>query len=150
MLFAVLALLAAPAGQDAEPAAGGTPPQRIINLIVYGDDPCPSGGPDDIVVCSREDRDEQYRIPKQFRERPVEPPSASWTRRAELIEEVNRVGRPGSCSPVGTGGQTGCNSALLRLWRDDRDAKRVEAGRLESTLRRDDAEDDDNDDDTDD
>ena len=29
------------------------PPERIINLLVYGDDPCPQSQGDEIVVCAR-------------------------------------------------------------------------------------------------
>ena len=110
------------------------PPQRIRSVTVYGDQPCPQSEGDEIVVCSRESWDDQFRIPKELRAGPVEAPNVSWTRRGELIQEVNRIGLPNSCSPVGTGGQTGCNSNFLRLWRDEAQATRAERSRTEQII----------------
>ena len=55
MRFPVQALLAmtalAPLAMLAP--AQAEPPQRVFNLIVYGDDPCPKGEGDEIIVCAR-------------------------------------------------------------------------------------------------
>ena len=127
-LLIATALLATPAlAQDKSEQQG--PPQRIRSVMLYGDEQCPKPqGDDEIVVCANAG-ESPYRIPKRFRDQPKEgPASASWTRRAEIIEEVNRVGLPNSCSPVGTGGQTGCTRAFIRQWAQERlDRKAKEA-----------------------
>lgn len=125
MILSMMAMVLAMAQDAPQPAAAdGEPPRRVRSVLVYGDDPCPKAEGDEIVVCPRMDESERYRIPKAFRDPPDESSSASWSRRVDLVNEVNRVGMPGSCSAVGTGGQTGCNSSFIRLWRDDQEAQR--------------------------
>jgi len=54
-----LAALSAPAAaQDAD---------RISEIIVYGNDPCPRSTDDEVVVCARKPESERYRIPERFR-----------------------------------------------------------------------------------
>lgn len=103
-------------------AETGTPPQRIRALTVYGSDPCPKGEGDDIVVCAREPESERYRIPKRLRKTEDEPAARSWTDRVPGLEEASRGQRPGSCTTVGAGGQTGCTQAMLRAWAAERRA----------------------------
>ena len=117
----VAALFAAPqeAPQD--------PPQRIRNVLLFGDEQCPKAeDPEEIVVCANAG-DSPYRIPKRFRdEQKTTGDSVSWSRRAEVVEEVNRVGLPNSCSPVGSGGQTGCTRAFIRQWAQERLEKQLQ------------------------
>ena len=103
-------------------AAQGPPPQRETRLVVYGDDPCPESGPDEIVVCARRPEEERYRIPAPLRrsERRTE---TSWSSRAAELEEAQRDTRPDSCSVVGSFGQTGCTQQMLRQWRAERRAR---------------------------
>ena len=54
------------------------PPERIINLLVYGDDPCPQSQGDEIVVCARRPEAERYRIPKKLREKPAPSGGPGW------------------------------------------------------------------------
>ncbi len=109
-----LAIVAPASAQDA-PA---DPPRKVVNATVFGDDPCPkSADPDEIVVCARMGENERYRIPKRFRDPPSQATVASsWAARADTAMEAARVGLPNSCSPVGSGGQTGCTQAMLRQW----------------------------------
>lgn len=106
---------AAPAMAQDAPA---DPPQRVRNATVYGEEACPKPTSDDeIVVCARLGENERYRIPKRFRNPPDKSSAgASWAMRADSAMEEARVGRPNSCSVVGTGGQTGCTQAMLRNW----------------------------------
>ena len=117
----IAALFAAP--QDAPQ----DPPQRIRNVLLFGDEQCPKAeDPEEIVVCANAG-DSPYRIPKRFRdEQKMIGDSVSWSRRAEVVEEVNRVGLPNSCSPVGSGGQTGCSRAFIRQWAQERLEKQVQ------------------------
>lgn len=115
-----LALLAsltlAPPALAQDEAARSTQPQRVRSVLLYGDQACPKAeSPDEVVVCANAG-DSPYRIPKNLRERTVGPDGTSWVRRAELIDEVNRVGVPGNCSPVGTFGQSGCTLQSIQRW----------------------------------
>ena len=122
LLFA--ALMAGPvAAQDGGSREG--PPRRVRSILLYGDEKCPPAeSPDEVVVCANAG-ESPYRIPKRFRNQPKEgPASNAWTNRVETVEEFNRAGLPNSCSPVGTGGQTGCTRAMIRQWYQERlDAK---------------------------
>jgi hypothetical protein len=112
----LLAALAAALPAAAQEAAQGSQPQRVRSVLLYGDDKCPKPeSPDEIVVCANAG-DSPYRIPKNLRERTPGPEGTSWVRRAELVDEVNRVTLPGSCSPVGSFGQSGCTLQSIQRW----------------------------------
>lgn len=118
--MAVLTLLALLlAGQEAaDPPAT---PRRIVAATVYGEDPCPRASAEEIVVCARQPESERYRIPKRFRDLPSKAAAAqAWTSRVATVDQVNRVGLPNSCSPVGAGGQTGCTLQMLQQWQAER------------------------------
>ncbi|HYD12312.1 MAG TPA: hypothetical protein VEC11_05655 [Allosphingosinicella sp.] len=119
-LAALLSLAAAfPAAAQA-----AAPPERQSTLVIYGNDPCPSSGADnEVVVCARRPEEERYRIPRRIRER--QPTETSWASRVEGLEEEGRVGRPNSCSVVGSYGFTGCNAAMIRQWYAERRARRA-------------------------
>ena len=116
-LLVLFALLAAPASaQDEAPA-------RQSELTVYGDDPCPRSTDEEIVVCHRRPEEERYRIPAPLR-RSTRNAEQAWTSRVESLEEASRDARPGSCSVVGSFGQSGCTQALIRQWYEARRARR--------------------------
>lgn len=98
------------------PALAANPPERITSLIVYGDDACPKGDGDDIVVCSRKPESERYRIPKPLREKPAVSGGPGWGAQVANIEDVSRQTLPGSCNPIGSYGATGCTAAMLKQW----------------------------------
>lgn len=104
-------LLPAPAMAQAEP-----PPERIINLLVYGDDPCPQGKGDEIVVCARKPESERYRIPKKLREKPAVAGGPGWGSQVATMEQVQRQNLPNSCSVIGSNGFTGCTAQMLQQW----------------------------------
>jgi hypothetical protein len=112
------------------PDAAEGPPQRMASLIVFGNDPCPRSSGDEIIVCARLPESERYRLPKRFRgKRENAPAVESWSNRVATLESVSRAGTPNSCSPVGSGGQTGCYSQFLRQAREEqRQAKENAAG----------------------
>ncbi len=110
-LALLAALLPAPAA-----LAQDDPPQRIFNLIVYGDDPCPKGEGDEIVVCARKPEAERYRIPKKLREKPEVMGGPGWGSQVATMENVQRDTLPGSCSVNGTAGFTGCAAKRLQQW----------------------------------
>ena len=112
-------------GALAQPAVDAPPEKKkVISIVVYGDDPCPKGESDEIVVCAREPESERYRVPKNFRRNQPEPKQRSWKERAEVTDEATRATRPNSCSAVGATGQTGCTTEMLRAWKAEQRAKK--------------------------
>lgn len=134
-LLSVLSLVLVPAGALAQTAPTsstaraqaetGRAPSRIRNVQLTGNDKCPTAQGDEIVVCSRISPDEQYRIPKQLRNT-AEPAAQnqSWINRTAAADQVGRVagGLPDTCSPVGTGGQTGCSQMWARAYAAEKKA----------------------------
>jgi hypothetical protein len=101
----LLALLAVPAmAQDA-------PGDRVNQLIVYGDDECPAGKDDEIVICARKAESERYRIPSALRES-SSPQNEAWNNKVLAYEMVGRSGIM-SCSPSGPGGSLGCTQRMI-------------------------------------
>jgi hypothetical protein len=121
-LIAALAGIAfAVAATAADPPDEVKPPERLSALTVYGDDPCPRSSSDEIVVCARMPESERYRVPKPLRkQRKHDPQSTAWGARVQSLEYVGNTGRPNSCSPVGSYGQTGCQQQFLSQWRAER------------------------------
>jgi hypothetical protein len=118
LLLAALALPIAARAQSpvvtAAPSAAAQPVDndaRTVSIVVYGNDPCPPGKDDEIVVCAREPESERYRIPKRFRGKKEQAaPGNSWANKTRSSEDASRTaaGLPDTCSAVGSGGQTGC------------------------------------------
>lgn len=109
-----LSLLAATCGLASPAPAQDAPNEKVNMLIVYGDEPCPAGKGDEIVVCARKPEAERFRIPAPFRgEDPNSTRNTSWAERAKSFETVGQFGT-NSCSPVGAGGSTGCLAKLIR------------------------------------
>jgi len=99
------------AAQDQSPASEGA--ERIKQVIVYGEDPCPAGTGDEIVVCARQAESERFRIPQELRSEPAgSTKNEAWTRRVQSIEYVGRSGTE-SCSTTGGGGFTGCFEKIM-------------------------------------
>ncbi|BCA57585.1 hypothetical protein [Sphingomonas sp. HMP6] len=114
-------------------AESGKPPQRIRSIMLTGTEKCPAPtNPDEeIVVCARSG--EPYRIPKELRaDKPIPVQNQSWVNRTALADEVGRRagGLPDTCSPTGSGGQTGC--AKLRA--EQFAAERNEARRVQRSI----------------
>ncbi len=107
MMVAGIALTAAPA------AAQDQPGDKVNQLIVYGDDPCPASTENEITVCARKEETERYRIPETLRGAELgNAKNQAWAERAKSFEYVGKTGTE-SCSPIGAGGFTGCTSSLI-------------------------------------
>ncbi|WP_066795938.1 hypothetical protein [Sphingomonas soli] len=127
-LVAVAALLATPAYAQDTPQ---DPPKRVRSILLYGQEECPKPANDDEIVVCANAGDSPYRIPKSLRDQPDESAAAQpWTNRVETVEEVNRAGLPNSCSPVGTGGQTGCTRQMIKQWYQERLNAKVKNARI--------------------
>lgn len=112
----------APEAAEAAPTGGVTAANiddvPVNQLIVYGDDPCPSTE-EEITICVRLTEDDRYRIPESLRNNPNDPDNQSWTNRAIELSYVGRTGI-GSCTPVGPGGTAGCFNQIVQQARAER------------------------------
>ncbi len=132
ILAALVAVPALASAQSATPtqaaqAESGQPPQRIRNVTLTAGQDCPKGTGDEIVVCQT--LDQPYRIPKSLRDdKPIPAQNQSWVNRAASLDEIGRVagGLPDTCSPVGTGGQSGCSLQRAKAYSAERRANASE------------------------
>lgn len=85
----------------------------IMEVIVYGNDPCPRSTEDEVVVCARRPEAERYRIPENFRTGGPRQQSQAWVNRATTMETASDTGIF-SCSAVGPAGYTGCLEQLIK------------------------------------
>lgn len=105
-----ISLIAAPAAAQDTASVDG---EKVNQVIVYGDDACPTASGDEIVVCAKLPEAERYRVPQIFRGGSVlDPRNEAWANKVVALERVGRFGTD-SCSPVGLGGFTGCTQALV-------------------------------------
>lgn len=107
----------------AQPIEGIPDGSKTISIIVYGNDTCPPGKGDEIVVCARQPESERYRIPKRFRDKKQDTaPNNSWANKNRSLDDASRTaaGIPDTCSSVGTGGQSGCYSHFLTQMNGER------------------------------
>jgi hypothetical protein len=86
---------------------------KISEIIVYGNDPCPRSTDDEVVVCARKPESERYRIPEKFRSGGPRQSREAWVNKARALETVGSTGI-NSCSPVGPAGFTGCLSQVIK------------------------------------
>lgn len=125
LILLPLLLLTAPVA--AQESLAEPPPPRITTLVVYGEDACPRSKDDEIVVCARQPESDRYRIPKALRKkRNADEAAQSWVERARTLDMVSKKGLPNSCSPHGSGGQTGCMRLFLEAARAEREAAKAE------------------------
>lgn len=111
------------------PASAQEAGEKVNQLIVYGDDPCPQSAEGEITVCARKDESERYRIPEPLRAAPNVQNDA-WSNRVIAYETVGAGGTL-SCSPVGPGGSTGCTQQLVNAaFAEKRTGSEVRFGQL--------------------
>ncbi|OYU36622.1 hypothetical protein [Novosphingobium sp. PASSN1] len=125
-LFAAVLATVLPAAVQAQE----NPAEKINQLIVYGDDPCPASTDGAITVCARKDEEERFRIPKPLRDNPNASVNQGWTQRVKAYETVGATG-VNSCSPIGAGGATGCMAQLINsAYSEKKQASDVQFGKL--------------------
>ena len=95
------------------PAQAQTQGTGRVEVIVYGDDPCPRAAEDEVVVCVKRPEAERYRIPENYRPGGPRQARTAWTVKARELEQVSDTGIQ-SCSAVGPGGHTGCLEQAIR------------------------------------
>lgn len=107
MIAALAALPAAPAAAQIDP-----PAKRQKLVTVFGQEACPkSTDPEnEIVVCKRENPDNQFRIPEAVRsEQHIARRDNVGAERTALADHSMS---PTSCTPAGFQGQFGCSQGL--------------------------------------
>lgn len=127
-----LALVATVGIAAAQPAMAqdASSGEKVNQLIVYGDDPCPASSAGEITVCARKDESERFRIPAPLRDNPNASVNQGWTERVRAYETVGASG-VNSCSPVGSGGASGCMSRLINAaYAEKKQSSDVQFGRL--------------------
>ncbi|MFT4028067.1 MAG: hypothetical protein QM676_14915 [Novosphingobium sp.] len=126
-----LALALVPLGLAFAPAVSAQDAGEKVNqLIVYGDDPCPASTEGEITVCARKSESERYRIPAPLRETGDLQKNESWNNKVLAYETVGSSGTR-SCSPVGAGGWTGCANKLIdNAYAEKRESTDVRFGEL--------------------
>jgi hypothetical protein len=118
-------LMAIPAAALAQGEPSGAP-QRIRSVTILRGQPCPPAVGDEVVVCTT--IIEPYRIPSALRRSEPSASNQSWVNRTATMDRIGRAagGLPDTCSPVGTGGQSGCalswNNAYAAQRRADANA----------------------------
>lgn len=112
-IAAVLSMMALPVALVVSPAVSAQDAgERVNQLIIYGDDPCPPSTDGEITVCARKSESERFRIPAPLRESGDLQKNEAWNNKVLAYETVGSAGTQ-SCSPVGAGGWTGCANRLI-------------------------------------
>ncbi|MCH7629717.1 hypothetical protein [Novosphingobium percolationis] len=120
----MIAFAPLPAQAQAEPG------EKVNQLIVYGDDPCPASTDGSITVCARKEESERFRIPAPLRDNPNASVNQGWTERVKAYETVGAAGAY-SCSPVGSGGASGCMAKLInQAYAEKKQSTDVQMGKL--------------------
>jgi hypothetical protein len=109
---ALLAGIAASVPAAAQSADDKTTDQKIAEVVVFGNDPCPRSTDDEVVVCTRIPESYRYRMPEAYRPSGTFQQRQAWANKARAIERVGRTGIQ-SCSPVGPAGYTGCMEQMI-------------------------------------
>jgi hypothetical protein len=92
------------------------PPSRIRSITLQPGQKCPPSTKNEVIVCAQPDQ-EQYRIPKALREEPkTTADSTSWAVKSDRAMADSRRVLPGSCSPIGSNGATGCAQQAAEQW----------------------------------
>ena len=120
-LLAGLAISVPAAAQESPQGTG----QRIAEIIVFGNDPCPRSTDDEVVVCTRVEDRYRYRMPEAYRPSGTYQQRQAWANKARSIERVGRTGIQ-SCSPVGPAGYTGCMEQMINEAREE--SREAQAG----------------------
>lgn len=104
--------------------------EKVNQLIVYGDDPCPASSDGSITVCARKDESERFRIPAPLRDNPNAAINQGWTDKVKAYETVGAAGAY-SCSPMGSGGASGCVAKMIdKAYAEKKQATDIQMGKL--------------------
>jgi hypothetical protein len=91
-----------------------------MQVVVYGNDPCPRQTESQVVVCVHRPENERYRLPKNQQLQGSRQERQSWANKAQSVMTAGATGI-NSCSPVGPAGHTGC--MIQQIQQEKQDAK---------------------------
>ncbi|MDB5689052.1 MAG: hypothetical protein JWL91_928 [Sphingomonas bacterium] len=91
--------------------------RTIPTYTVFGNDPCPRD-----YICVRLSESDRYRIPKELRGETGIAAAERWGDRVQALEYAGASGI-NSCSPVGSGGTSGCFRQLTQQARAEQRAR---------------------------
>lgn len=134
MKIAILAGVAAAIVATASPASAQSAAQNGV-LVIYGNERCPTNdNGEEIVICVKRSKNEQFRIPKELRDLEITPENESWAVRGNANDTAGASVGIGSCSTVGSGGATGCFARNADQYRANKKKNTIDAKQLEDTL----------------
>lgn len=122
--YALTAALMLPGVASAQDAVQDGPPERVRSVVLYGDQKCPEPTEEgEVVVCAKGD-ESPYRIPSELRQSVERPDATSWAVRVDDVMNFANQTLPNSCSPIGSGGQSGCTMQMLRNFTAEKAAQK--------------------------
>jgi hypothetical protein len=118
-LLAVLVANAAIAGGlVAFPAPAAAQSGNQLEVLVYGNDPCPRSTESQIVVCRHLPESQRYRLPSSQNPQGTRQQRQSWAKKSQQLMSAGNTGTM-QCSPVGPGGYTGCLTQEINRAKQD-------------------------------
>jgi hypothetical protein len=117
LMITLAATLATAGGFAALPAPAEAQSSQM-EVVVYGNDPCPRETESQVVVCHRVPENQRYRLPKNQQLQGSRQERQSWANKAQSVMTAGNTGI-NSCSPVGPAGHTGCLIQQIRQERQD-------------------------------
>jgi hypothetical protein len=99
-------------------------------LDVYGDDPCPSSNGQEIVVCKRHPRNDQFRIPQALRSSEPAPQALGGGALAAVQTTGGTGAQIQSCNAIGAGVNAGCLQKETDAWKAEKNAEKQAEGSI--------------------
>lgn len=120
-LVITLAATAAAAGGFAVlPSPAIAQQSSQMEVVVYGNDPCPRETGSQVVVCVHRPENERYRLPKNQQLQGTRQQRQSWANKSQQVMTAGSTGI-NSCSAVGPAGHTGC--LIQQIQQEKQDAR---------------------------
>lgn len=117
-LPALLAEAAIAGAIVALPAPAQAQAGNRLEVVVYGNDPCPRSTESQIVVCRHAPESQRYRLPSSQNPQGTRQQRQSWAKKSQQLMNVGNTGTM-QCSPVGPGGYTGCLTQEINQAKQD-------------------------------
>ncbi|GEB89353.1 hypothetical protein ZMO02_09900 [Zymomonas mobilis subsp. pomaceae] len=111
--------------EEQQAANAGGSPEKVQSLVIYGNDLCPKGKGDEIIICARRPENERYRLPKRFRDQQKQKFSnGAWSTKVADLERTTSIGLPTSCTTSNSNGLSGCYHQFIMDARAEREQRK--------------------------